>query len=405
MTGLARTPTPTPMKTLLALCAVSTTAIAMAGSPLNAQSFHREADDHEVVSKLQSGESVASAVAWLIRRQADRLRMLKSRSWERASARRRGTMAASRSAVCRPATTPSARRSSAEHRRSRPITVVDGQTLNVDFAMTPQAVQLDAVVATGYLTQSTRTVTGSVANVNMDNVQSQSVEGIDKALCGPGRRRPGAAEQRNAGRRTANSDSRRGRDRRRQRAAVRRRRLSALERRNGAAESAQRDRTGRHRVDHHSQGCVERGDLWFACRRTASSSSRRRPVAINAPTVRMDYAAGHADDAEALPAQGHERAGIRAVHEGAERGSRPISICIASRRRPTFRSSIRIRRSTRTAGRTGSTSSRATRRRTNLNLSVSGGTPDISGYLSGGFSASSARCAAPTTRARRSARA
>ena len=68
--------------------------------------------------------------------------------------------------------------------KSRPITVVDGQTLNVDFAMTTQAVQLDAIVATGYLTQSTRTVTGSVANVTMDNVQSQAVEGIDKALAG-----------------------------------------------------------------------------------------------------------------------------------------------------------------------------------------------------------------------------
>ena len=61
---------------------------------------------------------------------------------------------------------------------------MDGQTLNVDFALTTQAVQLEAIVATGYLTQSTRTVTGSVANVNMDNVQSQSVEGIDKALAG-----------------------------------------------------------------------------------------------------------------------------------------------------------------------------------------------------------------------------
>jgi hypothetical protein len=64
------------------------------------------------------------------------------------------------------------------------VTLVDGQTLNVDFALATQAVQLETVVSTGYLTQSTRTVTGSVANVNMDNVQSQAVEGIDKSLAG-----------------------------------------------------------------------------------------------------------------------------------------------------------------------------------------------------------------------------
>jgi TonB-linked SusC/RagA family outer membrane protein len=68
--------------------------------------------------------------------------------------------------------------------QSRTVTVVDGQALNVDFALATQAVQLEAVVATGYLTQSTRTVTGSVAHVDMDNVQSQAVEGIDKALAG-----------------------------------------------------------------------------------------------------------------------------------------------------------------------------------------------------------------------------
>jgi TonB-linked SusC/RagA family outer membrane protein len=68
--------------------------------------------------------------------------------------------------------------------KTRTVTVVDGQTLNIDFALVTQAVQLDAIVSTGYLTQSTRTVTGSVANVSMDNVQSQAVEGIDKALAG-----------------------------------------------------------------------------------------------------------------------------------------------------------------------------------------------------------------------------
>src|SRR4029079_924594 len=68
--------------------------------------------------------------------------------------------------------------------QTRTIAVADGQTQRVDFSMTTQAVQLETVVSTGYLTQSTRTVTGSVANVNMANVQTQTVEGIDKALSG-----------------------------------------------------------------------------------------------------------------------------------------------------------------------------------------------------------------------------
>jgi TonB-linked SusC/RagA family outer membrane protein len=68
--------------------------------------------------------------------------------------------------------------------QTRAVSVVDEQTLRVDFALTTQAVQLETVVSTGYLTQSTRTVTGSVATVSMENVRSQAVEGIDKALAG-----------------------------------------------------------------------------------------------------------------------------------------------------------------------------------------------------------------------------
>ena len=68
--------------------------------------------------------------------------------------------------------------------QTRMVTVVDGQAETVDFALGTQAVQLEAVVATGYLTQSSRNVTGSVASVNMDNIESQPVAGVDKALIG-----------------------------------------------------------------------------------------------------------------------------------------------------------------------------------------------------------------------------
>jgi TonB-linked outer membrane protein, SusC/RagA family len=68
--------------------------------------------------------------------------------------------------------------------KSREVTVVDGQTQTIDFALSTQAVQLEAVIATGYLTQSSRNVTGSVGSVNMDNVETQPLAGVDKALIG-----------------------------------------------------------------------------------------------------------------------------------------------------------------------------------------------------------------------------
>jgi TonB-dependent starch-binding outer membrane protein SusC len=67
---------------------------------------------------------------------------------------------------------------------SQTVTVADGATATVDFALHAQAVQLQAVVAVGYGTQSTRNVTGSVATVAMDRVATQAVSGVDKALAG-----------------------------------------------------------------------------------------------------------------------------------------------------------------------------------------------------------------------------
>ena len=68
--------------------------------------------------------------------------------------------------------------------QTRTITVVDGQSVTADFTMRRQAVELERVVAVGYGTVNERNVTGSVANVNMDRVRNQMVEGVDKALAG-----------------------------------------------------------------------------------------------------------------------------------------------------------------------------------------------------------------------------
>ena len=68
--------------------------------------------------------------------------------------------------------------------KTRTVTVVDGQVVTADFVMGRQAIELERVVTVGYGTLSERNVTGSVANVNMDRVRSQMVEGVDKALSG-----------------------------------------------------------------------------------------------------------------------------------------------------------------------------------------------------------------------------
>jgi TonB-linked SusC/RagA family outer membrane protein len=68
--------------------------------------------------------------------------------------------------------------------QTRTLTVIDGQAATVDFALRRQAVELERIIAVGYGTLSERNVTGSVANVNMDRVRTQMVEGVDKALSG-----------------------------------------------------------------------------------------------------------------------------------------------------------------------------------------------------------------------------
>jgi len=172
------------MKTLLALCAVCTTAIPMAGSPLNAQSLHRDAGrppgSVDVADRRVGGVSgrvVDSATSRPL--QNVQISVVGTRFG--AATRDDGTYTIGNV----PAGTYTIRAAFIGRApQTRTIAVADGQTQRVDFSLTTQAVQLETVVSTGYLTQSTRTVTGSVANVNMANVQTQTVEGIDKALSG-----------------------------------------------------------------------------------------------------------------------------------------------------------------------------------------------------------------------------
>lgn len=54
----------------------------------------------------------------------------------------------------------------------------------VEFRLARAATSVGKVVVVGYGTQNTRNVAGSVASVSMDNVRTQNVEGVDKALAG-----------------------------------------------------------------------------------------------------------------------------------------------------------------------------------------------------------------------------
>jgi len=160
------------MKTLLALCAVCTTAIPMAGSPLNAQSLHRDAGrppgSVDVADRRVGGVSgrvVDSATSRPL--QNVQISVVGTRFG--AATRDDGTYTIGGV----PAGTYTIRAAFIGRApQTRTIAVADGQTQRVDFSLTTQAVQLETVVSTGYLTQSTRTVTGSVANVNMANVQT-----------------------------------------------------------------------------------------------------------------------------------------------------------------------------------------------------------------------------------------
>jgi len=55
---------------------------------------------------------------------------------------------------------------------------------SVEFRLAGAATALENVVVVGYGAQNTRNVAGSIASVSMENVRSQMVEGVDKALAG-----------------------------------------------------------------------------------------------------------------------------------------------------------------------------------------------------------------------------
>ena len=67
---------------------------------------------------------------------------------------------------------------------TRDVVVAAGQSINVDFALVPQVVQLNEVVAVGYGTQSRRDVTGSVASANLEALEDAPVVSIDQLLQG-----------------------------------------------------------------------------------------------------------------------------------------------------------------------------------------------------------------------------
>ncbi|GAC1649568.1 MAG: TonB-dependent receptor [Gemmatimonadaceae bacterium] len=63
------------------------------------------------------------------------------------------------------------------------VTVESTETV-VDWRLMHAASLLEGVVVVGYGTQSTRNVAGSVASVPMERIETQMVEGVDKALAG-----------------------------------------------------------------------------------------------------------------------------------------------------------------------------------------------------------------------------
>src|SRR5436190_1907617 len=67
---------------------------------------------------------------------------------------------------------------------TKPVTVLPDQEATVDFALTPQATQLEEVVAIGYGTTERRELTGAVSSVTGDQVASAPVTSVDEALLG-----------------------------------------------------------------------------------------------------------------------------------------------------------------------------------------------------------------------------
>jgi TonB-linked SusC/RagA family outer membrane protein len=67
---------------------------------------------------------------------------------------------------------------------SQTVTVVADQTVTVDFALRPVAVQLEEVVSIGYGTQERRDVTGAISSVTAEELQAAPVPSVDQALIG-----------------------------------------------------------------------------------------------------------------------------------------------------------------------------------------------------------------------------
>src|SRR3989454_10186235 len=67
---------------------------------------------------------------------------------------------------------------------TKPVTVLPDQEAALDFALTPQATQLEEVVAIGYGTTARRELTGAVSSVTAEQVTSAPVTSVDQALLG-----------------------------------------------------------------------------------------------------------------------------------------------------------------------------------------------------------------------------
>ena len=67
---------------------------------------------------------------------------------------------------------------------TKPVTVLPDQEATLDFALTPQATQLEEVVAIGYGTTERRELTGAVSSVTAEQVASAPVTSVDQALLG-----------------------------------------------------------------------------------------------------------------------------------------------------------------------------------------------------------------------------
>jgi TonB-linked SusC/RagA family outer membrane protein len=67
---------------------------------------------------------------------------------------------------------------------TKPVTVLPDQEATVDFALTPQATQLEEVVAIGYGTTARRELTGAVSSVTAEQVSAAPVTSLEQALLG-----------------------------------------------------------------------------------------------------------------------------------------------------------------------------------------------------------------------------